>query len=215
MPEETTSKAVVKPVAKKPTNATKTATKKTSQMKKSTVKKVAKRPQAIKKTTKALATVKNLKRTENPSKQKASKATTKKARKPRKETLTGFDELFTKQAELAVVTKKAKTQLRKEYADAVKKADAIKDKYRTLFGEKIDDTSVKLIKRGHKIQKGKGITAPITKAEVESFIEQKEQGLGITDIKIKGRRIKTIKRISDVYNKADTKEPRTILALLQ
>jgi hypothetical protein len=148
-----------------------------------------------------------------------------KTRGPQKaRALKGFDELLKKQAELEAVTKKAKSELRKEYEKTLQHAESLKDQYKNLFYEAIDTVSPKAT-RANKVTKatrgvGKrirttGAVAPITEAEVESFIEQKEQGLSTDRIKISGRRIKSVKRIDDAYNKADTKDAKSIRELLR
>jgi hypothetical protein len=148
-----------------------------------------------------------------------------KTRGPRKaRAVKGFDELLKKQAELESVTKKAKSELRKEYDKTLQHAESLKDQYKSLFREAIDIVSPKA-SRATKVAKATrgggprvrrtGAVAPITEAEVESFIEQKEQGLSIDNIKIPGRRIKSVKRIDDAYNKADVKDANSIREMLK
>jgi hypothetical protein len=149
----------------------------------------------------------------------------KKTRGPQKaRALKGFDELLKKQAELEAVTKKAKSELRKEYDKTLQHAESLKDQYKSLFHEAIDTASpkaaratkvTKATRGGGKRVRTTGAVAPISGAEIESFIEQKEQGLSIDKIKIEGRRIKSVKRIDDAYNKADTKDTQSIREMLK
>jgi hypothetical protein len=145
--------------------------------------------------------------------------TVKRARRSQRvKALKGFDELFKKQAELEAATKNAKSELRKEYDKTLQHAESLKDQYKSLFHEAIDTASpkaTKVTRGGGKRVRTTGAVAPITEAEVESFIEQKEQGLSVDKIKISGRRIKSVKRIDDAYNKADTKDAKSIREMLQ
>jgi len=142
------------------------------------------------------------------------------AAKPRKarglrrvKALKGFEEILKKQAELDAATKKAKAGLKKEYERAQKQADAIKEQYKALFKESIETASPKAARGGRKARAA-GAAGPFSKAEVESYIEQKENGISIDKMKIAGRRIKSIKRIEDAYNRAADKGSDSILAIL-
>jgi hypothetical protein len=147
---------------------------------------------------------------------KASSPKVKATRKPRvtKIKITGFEEIMKAKAELIAVTSKAKKQLQTEYAKAVAQAEAIKAQYKDLFDESIETKATKA-KRGAGKARKTGVVAPITKAEIESFIEQKEEGFALADIKISGRRTKSIKKIADAYSKAEIKDAASVLALLK
>jgi hypothetical protein len=139
----------------------------------------------------------------------------KKTRGPRKiKAIKGFEEIAKKQAELEAVTRKAKTGLKKEYEKAIKQAEAIKEQYRTIFHESIETASPKAARGGRRVRTN-GAAAPFTKAEVESYIEQKENGITIDKIRIAGRRIKSIKRIENAYDQATDKNADSVLALLK
>jgi hypothetical protein len=147
----------------------------------------------------------------------------KKTRAPRKakSAIKGFEEILKKQQELEAVTKKAKTELKKEYDRAIAEAEEIKTQYRGLFKEPIDSAVKERKPRaarkaaGGKATAAKGAIAPIAREEVEAFIEQKENGLAIDKIKIAGRRIKSVKRIDEAYASAEAKDADSVLELLK
>jgi hypothetical protein len=153
----------------------------------------------------------------------ASKATPKKPtliRAPRqaKASLPGFEDFRKKQADLEVAAKQAKAAIRKAHDIKIKEADALKKQYFDLFNESFDIASKprKASRKGLKSKTAtRGQAAPYKAAEIETFIAQKKKGLAVKDIKIKGRRPKSIHRISAAYDKASSKDTASILALLK
>ena len=139
---------------------------------------------------------------------------TRKPRVPHKVKITEFEEILKKKAELDAVTVKAKKHLQKEYQASIAQAEAIKAQYRELFDELIEIKKARA-KRGSGKARKIGVVAPITKAEVAAFIEQTENGIAIADIKISGRRPKSIQKIATAYNKAEKKDASSVLALLK
>ena len=142
------------------------------------------------------------------------------ARTPRqaKATLPGFEDFRKKQADLEVAAKQAKAAIRKAHDIKIKEADALKKQYFDLFNESFDIASKprKATRKGLKSKSPtRGQAAPYKASEIETFIEQKKKGLTIKDIKIKGRRPKSIQRISAAYDKAGTKDTASILTLLK
>jgi hypothetical protein len=142
-----------------------------------------------------------------------------KHRVPRKQKLSlpGLEELEKKQSELDAVKKGIKTKLRDAYLDLEKRQDLIRGHYQELFNESIEN-----ILKHNKRSSGKatkpakrGAIVPYTKAEVSAFIEQKEQGIELSSIKIKGRRPKSIQKMMEAYEKADTKDSASVLAILR
>jgi hypothetical protein len=140
--------------------------------------------------------------------------------KPRKAAsgLSSYADLLKKQSELETIKKQAKAELRKAYEDKVKEADGIKKQYSSLFDESID--SLPKIKKARQVgvKRGaakKGAAAPYTAAEIDSFIEQKEQGIDAQKIKLSGRRIKSIRKIDEAYERSDAKDADSLLELLQ
>ena len=213
MSDTVDEKVEKKTIAKKP------AVKKTV-AKKSVAKK------AVKTTPKANALVKKVTTKKSPA-PKAKRVVSKKAlvakptlekktripRKPRG--AKGFGEMLKKQSELEAAKKKVKTELRKEYDKALKSAEGIKEHYKSLFDESIESSKPKRGVKGSRTGTArKGAVAPITKVEVASFIEQREQGIAIENIKISGRRPKSIKRIAEAYSKAKVKDVDSVLASL-
>ena len=133
-------------------------------------------------------------------------------------TLPGFDDFRKKQADLEIAAKQAKAAIRKAYDIKIKEADALKKQYFDLFNESFDIVSKprKATRKGPKSKRAtRGQAAPYKAAEIETFIEQKKKGLAVKDIKIKGRRPKSIQRIAAAYEKAGTKDTASILALLK
>ena len=131
-------------------------------------------------------------------------------------TLPGFEDFRKKQADLAVAAKQAKAAIRKAHDIKIKEADALKKQYFDLFNESFDIASKprKATRKGPKSKSAtRGQAAPYKASEIETFIEQKKKGLAVKDIKIKGRRPKSIQRISAAYDKASTKDTASILAL--
>jgi len=209
MADATSSKSAKRVTAKRQ-SSNKSAPKKTIAKEAS-----AKKPAAPKLTTKS--TAKGTKATKKAAKVSAPKVIakgTRKSRGYRKIKIAGFEEIMKKKAELALVTLKAKKQLQKEYAKAIAQAEAINVQYQDLFDEPIKAMSKKT-KRGSGKARKTGVVAPISKEEVESFIEQKEQGLSVTDIKIVGRRPQSIQKIDAAYGKADTKDAPSVLTFLK
>jgi hypothetical protein len=153
----------------------------------------------------------------------ASKATPKKpapVRTPHQAeaALSGFEDFRKKQADLEVAAKQAKAAIRKAHDIKIKEADALKKQYFDLFNESFDTVSKprKATRKGPKSKRAtRGQAAPYKTAEIETFIEQKKKGLIVKDIKIKGRRPKSIQRISSAYDKAGSKDTASILALLK
>jgi hypothetical protein len=153
----------------------------------------------------------------------ASKAAPKKpapVRTPRQAnaTLPGFEDFRKKRADLEVAAKQAKAAIRKAYDIKIKEADALKKQYFDLFNESFDTVSKprKATRIGRKSKAAtRGQAAPYKASEIETFIEQKKKGLTVNDIKIKGRRPKSIQRISTAYDKAGSKDTASILALLR
>jgi len=132
--------------------------------------------------------------------------------------LPGFEDFRQKQADLEVAAKQAKAAIRKAHDIKIKEADALKKQYFDLFNESFDTVSKprKATRIGSKSKRAtRGQAAPYKAAEIETFIEQKKKGLTVKDIKIKGRRPKSIQRISSAYDKAGTKDAASILALLK
>ena len=133
-------------------------------------------------------------------------------------TLPGFEDFRKKQADLEVAAKQAKAAIRKAHDIKIKEADALKKQYFDLFNESFDIVSKprKATRKGPKSKSAtRGQAAPYKASEIETFIDQKKKGLTVKDIKIKGRRPKSIQRISAAYEKASTKDTASILALLK
>ena len=133
-------------------------------------------------------------------------------------TLPGFEDFRKKQADLEVAAKQAKAAIRKAHGIKIKEADALKKQYFDLFNESFDIASKprKATRKGLNSKTAtRGQAAPYKAAEIETFIEQKKKGLIVKDIKIKGRRPKSIQRISSAYDKASTKDAASVLALLK
>jgi hypothetical protein len=131
--------------------------------------------------------------------------------------LPGFEDFRKKQADLEVAAKQAKAAIRKAHDIKIKEADALKKQYFDLFNESFDTVSKprKATRRGSKSKRAmRGQAAPYKASEIETFIDQKKKGLAVKDIKIKGRRPKSIQRLSTAYDKASTKDAASILALL-
>jgi len=132
--------------------------------------------------------------------------------------LPGFEDFRKKQADLEVAAKQAKAAIRKAHDIKIKEADALKKQYFDLFNESFDTVSKprKASRKGPKSKRAtRGQAAPYKTAEIETFIEQKKKGLTVKDIKIKGRRPKSIQRISAAYDKAISKDTASILALIK
>jgi hypothetical protein len=146
-----------------------------------------------------------------------------KAYKPRqaKGGLSSFADLLKKQSELETIKKQAKAELRKAYEDKVKEADGIKKQYSELFSESLETLpkARKARRASPKVPKAKpakrGAIAPYTAAEISAFIEQKDEGIDVKKIKIAGRRVKSVQKIDQAYDKADTKDAESILDLLR
>jgi hypothetical protein len=136
-----------------------------------------------------------------------------KVRVPRKQKLNipGLEELEKKQSELDAVKKGIKTKLHSAYLDLKKREEVIRGHYQELFNESIDSSTAKK-GRARKVPTKRGAIAPYTKAEVAAFIEQKEQGIELKDMKIQGRRPKSIAKMDEAYRRADTKDVESILA---
>jgi hypothetical protein len=133
----------------------------------------------------------------------------KKTRGPRKAKGT-FADLLKKQAELEEIKKGAKVELKKEYDGFLKEADKVKAQYKELFSESIESLP-KARGTGSKKTAGKILgLKPFTLKEVEDFVEQKQQG--ISEIKVQGRRPKSISRLEDAYRHSEDAEE--ILKLL-
>lgn len=132
-----------------------------------------------------------------------------KVRKPRKaksDLGSSFEIMLKKQAELDAYKKQAKIDLKKKYDDKVKEAESLKAQYEKLFGEKLDAPA--------KVQKVKAKRAPakgFTLSQVESYLEQLAAG---GKIKIAGKNAKTVAKMKDAYDKAATKDAKSILELL-
>jgi hypothetical protein len=132
--------------------------------------------------------------------------------------LTGFEDFRKKQADLEVAAKQAKAAIRKAHDIKIKEADALKKQYFDLFNESFDTVSKprKASRKGPKSKSAtRGQAAPYKASEIETFIEQKKKGLTVKDIKIKGRRPKSIQRISAAYDKASAKNTASILGELK
>lgn len=132
--------------------------------------------------------------------------------------LPGFEDFRKKQADLEVAAKQAKAAIRKAHEFKIKEADALKKQYFDLFNESFDTVSKprKTTRKGSKSKRAtRGQAAPYKSSEIETFIEQTKKGLAVKDIKIKGRRPKSIQRIATAYDKASTKDTASILALLK
>ena len=128
--------------------------------------------------------------------------------------LTGFEDFRKKQADLEVAAKQAKAAIRKAHDIKIKEADALKKQYFDLFNESFDIAAKprKATRKGPKSKRAtRGQAAPYKASEIETFIEQKKKGLTVKDIKIKGRRPKSIQRISAAYDKASAKNTASIL----
>jgi hypothetical protein len=148
-----------------------------------------------------------------------------KAYQPRKAAsgLASYADLLKKQAELETIKKQAKAELRKAYEDKVKEAEDIKKQYAELFAESIgaQPKAAKARPAGAKPRAAKrgaakrGAIAPYTAVEIGSFIEQKEEGVDLPKIKIAGRRIKSIKKIDEAYEKSEAKDVDSVLKLLR
>jgi hypothetical protein len=133
-------------------------------------------------------------------------------------TLPGFEDFRKKQADLEIAAKQAKAAIRKAHDIKIKEADALKKQYFDLFNESFDIAAKprKATRKGPKSKRAtRGQAAPYKSSEIETFIEQKKKGLTVKDIKIKGRRPKSIQRIAAAYDKAGTKDTASILALLK
>jgi hypothetical protein len=135
-----------------------------------------------------------------------------------KAALPGFEDFRKKQVDLEVAAKQAKAAIRKAHDIKIKEADALKKQYFDLFNESFDIASkpCKATRKGPKSKAAtRGQAAPYKATEIETFLAQKKKGLAVKDIKIKGRRPKSIQRISAAYDKASTKDAASILALLK
>lgn len=121
-----------------------------------------------------------------------------------------FADLLKKQAELEKIKKGAKAELKKHYDGLLKEADSIKSQYKGLFNEAIESAPAV---RGVRAKKATGKVLglkPFSLKEVEAFVGQKRHG--IANIKIQGRRPKSISRIEDAYRHSEDAEE--ILELL-
>jgi hypothetical protein len=122
-----------------------------------------------------------------------------------------FADLLKKQAELEQVKKGAKAELKKQFEDLIKESEKVKAQYQELFHELLlasakSKSTAKIAKK----TTGKIVgLKPFSLKEVEDFIDQKKEGV---DIKIKGRRPKSIARLEAAYSKSD--DANTILRIL-
>jgi hypothetical protein len=130
-------------------------------------------------------------------------------------TIKGFEEMAKKKAELEAAARLVKGELRKEYAEILRKADGIKTQYKALFDEPIDSGATKAVRRAGGPGAKRKAVEPITKSEVASFIEQKDQGIGLESIKVGSRRIKTIKKIAAAYERAERKDASSVFSALK
>lgn len=127
----------------------------------------------------------------------------------------GFEEMAKKKAELEAAARMVKGELRKEYAEVLRKADGIKAQYKELFDEPIDSGASRTARRAGKPGAKRKAVEPITKSEVASFIEQKAQGIALESIRVGSRRIKTIKKIAAAYERAERKDASTVFSALK
>jgi histone H1/5 len=174
--------------------------KKESVEKKPAAKKVAAKKTAVKKIEKKPATKKPAKTATKPSVKKPAKA-----RKPRAQKLpAGFTELLKKQSEFESAKKKAKTGLARQYAKKMEEALAVKTQYRKLFGESLESA-----------QKTKGArkaigTKPFSLDELKSFLSQYPES---KEVKIVGRRPRSIQKLIKAYSQSKSKDAESILAV--
>jgi len=126
-------------------------------------------------------------------KDKQSRAYTRKAKG-------SFAELIKKQAELEEIKKGAKADLKKQYDDLLKDAAKVGDQYKLLFGDSIASAPKAKAAAGAKKAAGKlpGAQA-FSRKEVDDFIDQKKAG---AEVKIDGRRLKSIARMEAAYNES-------------
>jgi hypothetical protein len=164
----------------------------------STVKKVfAAKPKAAIKAPKAVKAAKG------PTPEVIAPVKVRKLRGPRRAKGT-FADLLKKQAELEIIKKGAKAELKKQYDGLLKEAESIKFQYKGLFDEAIESAPAV---RGTRAKKATGKVPglkPFSLKEVEAFVEQKQHG--IANIKIQGRRPKSISRIEDAYRHSEDAE---------
>ena len=166
---------------------------------------------ATKKTANTIKSKKPVKKPAAPKKAPAVKpvvaeAKVRKPRKPKSDLGSSFEIMLKKQAELDAYKKQAKIDLKKQYDDKLKEAEALKAQYEKLFGEKLDAPA--------KVQKVRAKRAPakgFTLSQVESYLEQLAAG---GKIKIAGKNAKTVAKMKDAYDKATTKDAKSILELL-
>ena len=120
-----------------------------------------------------------------------------------------FADLLKKQAELEEIKKHAKAELKKQYESSLQEADNIKAQYKELFNEGIE-SAPKV--QGERTKKSTGKVVglkPFSLKEVEDFIAQKKAG---GNIKIPGRRPKSIARMEAAYKQSE--EAEEILKIL-
>jgi hypothetical protein len=137
--------------------------------------------------------------TKLPALPKKAKKTRMYTRKPRGT----FADLLKKQAELEEIKKGAKADLKKQFDAYLKEADKVNAQYKELFGESIESAPKTKGARGRKgAGKIPGLK-PFSLQEVEAFIDQKKSGV---EIKVPGRRPKSIARMEEAYKQSDEAE---------
>jgi hypothetical protein len=144
-----------------------------------------------------------------------------KKRGPGKASVPAFEDFRKMQGELEATKKKAMADMRKSIDAALGEADGLKKQYAELFGEKFDSSpkagSPKVAKAKTKAKAKTAKVASsraISKEQVEAFLEQKSQGIDVKSIKVKGKNAIGVEKINAAYDKAETKDAQSILALL-
>lgn len=128
-----------------------------------------------------------------------------------------YSELLKQQTKLDEIKKNIKADIFKAYEEKAKEMAELAKEYHSLFQE--DITKAKKAPKGIKAdRKGKGSKgagkSKFSHAQIESFIEQKTQGIDVSKIKIDGKNAISVRHISEAYDKSDTKDVDSILALL-
>jgi hypothetical protein len=123
-----------------------------------------------------------------------------------------MEELDALKAKAKAMEDEVKEELVAEFNKKVEEVKVINDKYKAMFGVYIDDKV-----KGKRRAKGTGVSAvsPITKEEVNTYIDLRKAGGNSTDIKLDGRRGKTIQKITEAYDKAKKKDVDSVFALIE
>ena len=123
-----------------------------------------------------------------------------------------LQEIESLKAKMETLTEEAKEELREEFKLAVEKVQEINQKHFDLFGEWIDENTKP--KRKGRVS-NPTIPDPITMDEIQLFIDQKKAGCPQGEIKLPGRRAKTIQKLGDAYAIAKKKDAESVFELLE